>query len=178
MNNNRIFTIPNFMTLMRLLFLIPILWCLAHQLRWWALFWTSMGILTDLLDGWVARKFNQASDLGRLMDPMVDKINGIVVTFYMAISPYYDFPLWYFIFFTVRELCVLAGGWAIVQKRQVVPESNTLGKRSAFVTGLMVLLFMIDWQPYAWILLWLSLALTLLSTVGYIRVYVQNMKRL
>lgn len=175
-NENRVITIPNLMTLMRLLLLIPIFYCLAHQMRWWVLVWGSIGILTDLLDGWVARKLHQASNLGRLMDPVVDKINVISVTFYMAISPFYDFPVWYFLFIVVRELLVMAGGLFIVRKRKTVLESNILGKRSAFFTGVTVILYILNWQPYAWILLWVSFGLTLISTWQYLKIFRNQIK--
>ncbi|MBN2102773.1 CDP-alcohol phosphatidyltransferase family protein [bacterium] len=176
-HRHRILTIPNFMTLMRLLFLIPIFWCLAHQLRWWVLFWGLLGIITDLMDGWVARKFNQSSDLGRLMDPVVDKINVISVTFFMVLSPYYGFPVEYFLFMVVRELSVMTGGLIVTKKKHVILESNVWGKRSAFVTGCMVILFILDWRFYAWILLWISLGLTLVSTWVYARLFIERIKR-
>jgi len=175
-HKRHVFTIPNCMTLMRFLFLIPIFWCLANQLRWWVLFWGSLGVMTDLLDGWVARKFNQTSDLGRLMDPVVDKINVISVTFFMVISPHYGFPIWYFIFIIIRELSVMVGGLIIVKKKLVISESNTWGKRSAFFNGWMVIFFILDWQLYAWILLWISLGLTLISTGVYATAFVKNIK--
>lgn len=175
-NKNRILTLPNIMTVMRLLLLLPIFWCLARQLRLWALFWGAIGIGTDLLDGWAARKFDQASDLGRLLDPVVDKINVLAVTIYMVLSPYYGFPLWYFVVIVIRELAVMTGGWVVVKKRCRILESNVWGKRSAFFTGSMVILFILDWQPWAWILLWISLALTLISTVMYAKVFFKQMK--
>lgn len=174
--DRRIFTIPNLMTLMRLLILIPIFYCLAHEQRLWVLFWGALGILTDLSDGWVARRLHQTSDLGRMMDPVVDKINVIAVTFYMTLSPFYDFPLWYFIFLIIREMMVMMGGLIISRKQKIIFESNTPGKRSAFFTGVMVVLFILDWQPYAWILLWISLALTLISTGQYVRIFRDQMR--
>ncbi len=172
--DRRVFTIPNLMTLTRLILLIPIIWCLARTLRWCAFSWAILGIMTDLLDGWVARRLNQASDLGRMMDPVVDKINVLSVTLFMALSPDYDFPLWFFIFMAVRECLVLAGGLIILRQKKSVPESGKPGKWSAFVTGLMILVFMVDIQPAALILLWISLGLTLYSSYYYGRVFIKE----
>jgi cardiolipin synthase len=175
--NHRILTVPNLMTFARLLLLGPILWCLAHELRVWALFWGMIGIVTDLLDGWVARRLNQSSDLGRLMDPVVDKINVLVVTLYMSLSPYYSFPLWYFLFELVRESLLMLGGLVAVRSMHKVMESQKPGKWSAFVTGIMVILFIIDWQPVAWIMLWISLVLTVIATAHYVVQFFRVMKQ-
>ena len=175
--NRRILTIPNLMTLARLVLLGPILWCLARELRWWVLFWGSIGIVTDVLDGWVARRLNQRSDLGRLMDPVVDKVTVLTVTLYMSLSPYYSFPLWYFIFELVREIALMLGGLAMVRKIHKIMESERPGKWSAFVTGIMVILFILDLQPAAWIMLWISLALTVFSTFHYGRRFIRAMRQ-
>ena len=175
--NRRILTVPNLMTLTRLVLLGPILWCLARELRWWVLFWGMIGIVTDLLDGWAARRLNQSSDLGRLMDPAVDKIMVLAVTLYMSLSPHYSFPLWYFIFELVRESVLMLGGLVAVRKKHKVMESQKPGKWSAFVTGIMVVLFIIDFQPAAWIMLWISLALTVFSTFHYGKRFIRVMKQ-
>jgi len=171
MENKKIFTIPNVLTVARLVFLIPIVHHILHLNRWWALTWILISIATDNLDGFIARKFNQKSDLGRVLDPLADKVNIVVVTAVLAFSTLYDFPLWFFLFCMTREILVLIGGWMIIQKKHIVSEANRAGKWSAFSTGFMILFFVMDWQPYAWILLWITLSLTLLSTWIYYRTY-------
>ncbi|MBN1779951.1 CDP-alcohol phosphatidyltransferase family protein [bacterium] len=172
----RIWTVPNGMTFMRLVFLFPILWCLMHQLRSYAFLLAILSILTDLTDGWVARKLNQTSDLGRIMDPVVDKINIMAVAFFLAISPHYDLPLWYFTVIAGREILIMAGGWIVIRRKKTVPESNRPGKWSAFVSGLMIACFIIGWQPWAWILLWISLSLTAVSTCVYAAVLFRTLR--
>jgi cardiolipin synthase len=172
--NRRIFTIPNLLTLMRLLFLIPILYCLARHWQWPAVFWAALGIATDLVDGWIARLLNQTSDLGRILDPVVDKILVIAVTLYLSLSPGYHFPFWFFMWIMIREISIMTGGLAVVRKKKTILESNKSGKWSAFMTGITVLFFIIDGNHvhvYTWSLLGISFMLTLLSTVRYAKVY-------
>jgi cardiolipin synthase len=171
MENKRIFTIPNFLTFARLLILIPIMINVVHVQRGWALFWILLSIGTDNIDGYLARKLNQQSDLGRMMDPLIDKINLLVTTTYMAFSADYAFPLWFFLFLLVRELVMLAGGLLVIRRKNVVLESNRAGKWSAFMTGFTVLFFIMAWQPFGWILLWASFILTVISTWTYFQSY-------
>jgi len=162
-------TIPNMLSIVRLFFLVPILLHLAAGHRTAAVLWMLGGALTDSLDGLIARRFNQCSDLGRILDPLMDKITVVTVVIYMIISPGYFFPLWYAVFMILRELMLLLGGLWVMHRRSRVPESNRAGKNSAFANGLTVILFVLNWQPYAWIALIGALILTFISTAGYIR---------
>jgi cardiolipin synthase len=171
MKDKRIFTIPNLLSFTRLLILVPIMINVIHVQRFWALFWILLGIATDNIDGFLARKLNQQSDLGRMMDPIIDKINLLVATTYMVFSKDYVFPLWFYIFLLVRELAMLAGGLWVVRRKKVAPEANRAGKWSAFITGFTVLFFIMDWQPLGWIFLMISVILTLISTWTYFMAY-------
>lgn len=164
-----ILTIPNILTIARLFMLIPMLTCLHREQRLCVLAWGLLGILSDLADGWIARKFNQSSDLGRILDPIVDKVTIITVTGTMILSRFYAFPAWYFLFLVSRELFLLIGGWLLIRKKRITPQADKPGKRSAFATGVMVLLFILDWQPWAMIMLGVSFVMTIYSTYFYIQ---------
>lgn len=162
-------TIPNILSVIRIFFLVPILIHLAAGHRTAAVLWMLGGALTDSLDGLIARRFNQCSDLGRILDPLMDKITVVTVMIYLIVNPDYFFPLGYAVFMVLREAMLLFGGMLILRSRSRVPESNRAGKNSAFANGLTVVLFVLNWQPYAWIALAGALILTLISTAGYIR---------
>jgi CDP-diacylglycerol--glycerol-3-phosphate 3-phosphatidyltransferase len=170
----RIWTVPNVLTVFRLACLFPILVFLSRGERWPAVAFSVLGVAFDFLDGIIARRFHQASDLGRMLDPFVDKVNVLSVGLFMVLSPLYDFPAWYFVFLAARELGVLAGGLWLVRRRRKVPEANVPGKRSAFFTGMCILLYMLGWQPYAKISLWFAFGLALYSTAMYGRVFLDS----
>jgi CDP-diacylglycerol--glycerol-3-phosphate 3-phosphatidyltransferase len=170
-SGHRVWTIPNLLSLLRLVFLVPILLYMAEGRRFAALVFIALGATTDFIDGWVARRFHQTSDLGRMMDPLIDKINILSAGLLMVLSPLYHFPLWYFVFLVVRELSVLAFGLWVVRKNGIVLEANRAGKNSSFFTGLCVLLFILDWRPWAYLALWLAIGLTLVSTWSYWRAF-------
>lgn len=74
MSNERIWTIPNILTLLRLPLAVVLFACIAWH--WWlaAFIVFVVGSLTDWADGYLARKLNQQSALGRNLDPLLDKI--------------------------------------------------------------------------------------------------------
>jgi CDP-diacylglycerol--glycerol-3-phosphate 3-phosphatidyltransferase len=169
-------TVPNMLTAARLVLIVPILLCLAHGARAWAFFWGALAIATDLLDGWFARRLGQFSELGRLFDPVVDKIGALSVMLFLVLSPRYDFPLWFLCFMAARESAILILGFFLFRKQAKVSESNRAGKWSAWITGVAVLLYILDWQPCGNILLWTAFGLTILSSYTYLRVFLQKSK--
>jgi CDP-diacylglycerol---glycerol-3-phosphate 3-phosphatidyltransferase len=171
-NGKRIWTVPNGLSLMRLLFLIPILLFMSRGKRISALVFILLGVATDFVDGWVARRFHQTSDLGRMMDPLIDKVNVLSAGLLMLMLPgLYRFPLWYFLFLAVRELAVLVFGLRVVRRKGIVLEANRAGKNSAFFTGVCVLLFILDWMPWAVFAMWFAFGLALYSTWTYWRAF-------
>jgi cardiolipin synthase len=171
-----VWTVPNLLTLCRFLLLFPILWSMSEARPVLLCVFVFFAILTDSLDGYFARRLNQKSEFGKILDPVVDKVNVLAVIIFMLISKQYEFPLWFFLFFSIRELAVLLCGLFIVVKHKPVMESNRSGKYSAFVTGVAVFLFALKFQPFGWILLWTALALTLYSSGEYLRRFLENAK--
>jgi len=172
----RIFTVPNLLSLFRLGLLVPILVFMSQGRTLWALFLMILGVITDFVDGYIARRWDQSSDLGRIIDPAVDKINVLVVTFFMVVSPLYSFPLWFFLFILFRELVLMACSSLVIRQKDVVMESNRPGKNSAFAMGMTVIFFLLDLRPYAWIVLWIAFALTLYSSYVYFRLFLGRLK--
>ncbi len=171
-----VWTVPNLLTIFRFLLLFPILWSMSETRPVLLCVFVFFAILTDSLDGFIARRLNQKSDFGKILDPVVDKVNVLTVIIFMLISKQYEFPLWFFLFILIRELAVLLFGLYIITKQRPVMESNRSGKYSAFVTSVMVFLFALKFQPFGWILLWTALALTLYSSGDYLRRFLKNTK--
>lgn len=69
-----ILTIPTILTLARLLLLPVLIWAVASGFYWVGFGLYVVGALTDWLDGWIARKYNQISAFGTFLDPVSDKI--------------------------------------------------------------------------------------------------------
>jgi CDP-diacylglycerol--glycerol-3-phosphate 3-phosphatidyltransferase len=175
-NRSGIWTVPNLLSLIRLLLLAPMLVLLGRGQRWAVFGLALLGIALDLSDGFLARKLNQCSDLGRVLDPVIDKTVTLSVCLFLVLSPLYAFPAWFFLFLLFREVAVLAGGLAVMRGRKMILESNRAGKWSAFTTGISVLFWIMNWQPFAFWLVCVSFVLTLYSSITYIKAFLAKMR--
>lgn len=103
-----LWTIPNILSLGRLAFTAVILWAIdtAHWDAAIVLF--VIAALTDWFDGWIARKFDQATVLGRQLDPLVDKIVVIAVLIHLAALPGSGVRPWMVSVILARELIIQA----------------------------------------------------------------------
>lgn len=142
----------------------------------WAFFYMVLAILTDFLDGFIARKLNQITDLGKLLDPLADKITIIGVYLILAL-PIRETPLpfWFLIVLFVRDMTILTCGYFIYRKRKIVVKSNIWGKSTATILAAMLVSYVLNLTPTApwlfWIhykfLLWLSLSFIPVSGISY-----------
>jgi cardiolipin synthase len=131
---DRIVTIPNLITLLRLLFLPVYLYMLlAQDNRFGAAILLGVLGATDWVDGYIARNFNQKSNIGRLFDPTADRILFFVgIGGILAVD---GAPRWFAIVVLVREV-VVAGITVVLTAMGVEPvEVTWFGKAGTF--GLM-----------------------------------------
>jgi CDP-diacylglycerol--glycerol-3-phosphate 3-phosphatidyltransferase len=137
-----ILLIPNLLSVFRLLLSIPLL-ILFYK-------WNQPGIntfiillvllasFTDILDGFIARKFNQITEIGKIVDPLADKITmGAVLLgmFYNDLLPSY-----YIILILSRDLLIFIGGVFLTKKIGFVLPSNIVGKLTVLIIGIVILL--------------------------------------
>ncbi len=176
MNKKNLFSIPNIISCIRLLLLIPIFYLLSHKKMIFALIVILLSGLTDFLDGFVARKWNLQSDAGRIIDPVVDKLSFVGLMLFLIISPQYIFPVWFFVIIAAREIFVLLFSFFVIEQKHKVLESSTPGKISAFTIGLTLILFVLQLDPYMWIMAWLAVILTLYSSWVYFRRFLEQYK--
>lgn len=81
-----IYTIPNLLTASRLIAAPFIGYCILHDHHAWALGLFAYAGITDLLDGWIARKWNLGTVVGTVIDPMADKMLMTVLTVALAMK--------------------------------------------------------------------------------------------
>jgi cardiolipin synthase len=125
-------TLPNAITLARLLLLPVFVWMLFSQdNRAGAALLLGVLGMTDWVDGWVARKFNQVSAFGSVFDPFVDRSLFVVGTAAAFVDQ--GVPRWFCVLIFAREIFVgllMAGGTALGMKRFAV---SVWGKRYTFL---------------------------------------------
>lgn len=84
--HENIYTLPNFLTASRLVAAPFIGYCILHGYHIWALGLFAYAGITDLLDGWIARRWNQGTVIGTIIDPMADKTLMTILTVALAIQ--------------------------------------------------------------------------------------------
>lgn len=99
-------TVASWLTLSRLLVIPGLFVALALGARGWAAGLFLLGATTDALDGYVARRWQQVSDLGKWLDPLVDKL--LVMAPLLALVETGDLPAWGVFLLLARELTITA----------------------------------------------------------------------
>ena len=118
--------IPNILTIIRFI-LIPFIYVSVlsrHYLI--ALIIFTISAITDVLDGYIARKYNYITDIGKLMDPLADKSTQIALLLSLTILKI--LPLWIFIIVFVKELVLVISASVLYSKKDVVVYSKWYGK--------------------------------------------------
>ena len=113
---DNVWTIPNLLSFIRIL-LIPVFAYLFYKGQLvWAVVVLALSGLSDLFDGKIARRFNQVSELGKMLDPIADKLTQATIavmlffTFLNAQNRTLHLFAWVFLLFIIKELVMLIGG--------------------------------------------------------------------
>ncbi|XWK88595.1 MAG: CDP-diacylglycerol--glycerol-3-phosphate 3-phosphatidyltransferase [Phormidium sp.] len=167
-------TIPTWITLSRLLGLPFILYGLHYpstSSRWICLVIFLIAAGTDWLDGYLARKLNQVTDLGKFLDPLVDKL--LVLGPLLTLIELGQIPAWGVFLILARELAI--AGWRVNQTK--ISGANIWGKLKTVSQILAIALLIAPlppvWQTPVLIVFWISVVFTLIS--GVIYVFPQNL---
>jgi len=141
-----VFYVPNLITLSRLPFVPLIIYCLSQQdsraYQMASLGLTAICFFTDWLDGYLARRLNQVSALGKTIDPIVDKI--IVIAFVIALILYRDFPLWATLIFAGKDFILMILGLIAIKLRKTAISANIWGKINMWLLGGIIGLYIIN----------------------------------
>jgi len=176
MKKNEIFTIPNLLTLIRLACIWPAIYYLNTGETVTAVLFVAIAAVTDSADGYIARRFNQVSDIGKAFDPVVDKLFILSIVMFMVVSPDFRMPLGFLIFITARELLLMLGGLYAIAVKKIVLQAEKPGKYSAFFNGVAVVSYMINFT-YAPVLMGIAVLFTLYSTWVYVQKFFLAIKK-
>jgi len=120
--------------------------------------------LTDLLDGYIARRFNMVTTWGKLMDPLADKLMLITVLISLTIKQL--IPPFVVIVVIVKELLIIVGAAFLYKSRKVVVQANYFGKAASTAFFLAVVAVIFD-ILYAEIILLAALLAAIIALVQY-----------
>ena len=165
--------LPTWVTVSRLLGIPLVFWALhspTNSSRWLAagIFLVAAG--TDWLDGYLARRLNQVTDLGKFLDPLVDKL--LVLAPLLALTGLGQVPAVGVFLVLARELTI--SGWRVNPALQAgtVPGANLWGKAKTVVQIIAITLLLsplgLRYSAAALLIFWLAVALTWVSGLIYL----------
>lgn len=172
--------LPNILTVFRMVSIPVVVVCLTFPGKWGSFLAAAifgMAFITDILDGYFARKYGSITVLGKFLDPLADKIL-VSVTMIMLI-PLDRIPTLVVILIIAREMAI-TGLRSIAVDEGVVIQASDLGKfKTIFQATALIGLclhyeyFDINFHVVGMFFLWIALILTLWSGWAYFRDYIQ-----
>ena len=172
--------LPNAITVVRII-MAPVFFCLLladageyGPMRWWAAVLFIVAISTDWVDGWLARSRGLVTDVGKILDPIADKLltSGALV----CLSILGELPWWITIVIVVREVGITVWRFVELGRGTVVPASSG-GKLKTLTQAIAISLFLTplwtivgDWIIWVnWAFMIAALVLTVWSGLLYVR---------
>jgi CDP-diacylglycerol--glycerol-3-phosphate 3-phosphatidyltransferase len=145
MSRNTIFNISNSISIIRIFFAYPVYYYISVQENIIVMILALVAFGTDLLDGFLARKLNQITKFGKIIDPVADKIclaGGLI-----GLTIYQNFPVWITGVIIGRDILIILGSLVLLIIRKEVNSSNRPGKYtvSAIVAFGIVYLLNMEW---------------------------------
>lgn len=173
---------PNLLSLLRILLIPPfcILFFTARTVEGYLLAGSILVLsgVTDMLDGFIARKHDMITDLGKILDPLADKLTQVTVCLCLAVRKKELFIL--LIFFILKEVVMLAGGLIILHKNHRIEGAKWFGKVNTIVfyaVMIAVISFPMLPQWVVWLMVGCSLTLMFFSFFKYLSCFFQAIKK-
>lgn len=171
--------VPNILTILRFLFIPVILYYIFMGDYLSAFIFFTISGITDILDGFIARKFNLISNFGKLMDPLADKLTQISVLASLVIVKI--IPIWILVIVILKEFIMVIGA-SFLYGKDVVVYSKWYGKLATVLFYLAIVISLITrqfeltgfWINLDMVLYCVAIVMTLFALVMYIKCLYQD----
>jgi cardiolipin synthase len=173
-------SIPNLITLGRILLVPIVVWAIYSDALWIAFVLFLAAGVSDAVDGFLAKRFGMTTELGAYLDPLADK--ALIVSIYVTLGIKELIPGWLVILVVSRDIMIVGAvmlswliGKPVMMKPLVVSKLNTAAQIVFACVVLGSLGFAIEARTLTLVLMMLVAALTLLSVAAYVREWVRHM---
>jgi cardiolipin synthase len=175
-----VLSIPNLITLGRILMVPVVVWAIASGAMWIAFVLFVAAGISDAVDGFLAKRFNMTTELGAYLDPLADK--ALIVSIYLTLGINGFIPRWLVILVVSRDILIVGGimlSWLVGNPLKIRPllvsKLNTVAQIVFACVVLGTLGFDIEADQLKLLLMGLVAALTLLSIAAYVAEWVRHM---
>lgn len=169
--------IPNVLTIIRLLLIPGFAYCFFSPMKYGvriAVIIFVIAGLTDVLDGFIARRYNLITRLGIVLDPLADKL--MLLTVLVSITLKNQIPFWIIVIVAVKETLLMLGAITLFNDHDIVVPANRFGKLStvAFYIAILAVTFEL---PHSRVMLDGFVVLTMVALVVYVNGYITIKRR-
>ena len=157
-------SLANVITLSRGFMIAPVVILLASGHRWAAWWLFGIACSTDLIDGIVARARNEVTQLGKVLDPIVDK--ALYVSVLSILTVLGDIPLWALGLFLVPQISIGIGALLLKARKNAVQQARLPGKAASALAFVAIAFLLVGW-PGGIEIFYAATALTFLAATDY-----------
>ena len=178
---NENWTIPNLLSVLRILVIAPFAYFFLNDQLLWAVVMLAFSGLSDLFDGMIARKFNQITELGKMLDPLADKLTQGTIAICLAVKHPLLIPI--LAIFVLKELGMLIGGCILLKKKKRPCAAKWYGKVATFlfyISAVVIVMMQGVFHLYtttatiiAYVLLGITAAFMIYAMVRYFQIFLQ-----
>jgi CDP-diacylglycerol--glycerol-3-phosphate 3-phosphatidyltransferase len=176
---DRILTLSNFISLLRVLLVFPAIYYLNKpESNLILITLIVIIILSDMLDGYIARRAHEVTHVGMWLDPLADSIVIVSITFYLSILG--QFPMWFFIFFITRYATIALPGLYLINHKHFVNSANIPGKMATGLVAITIILHIFPIPSHEYlnkVFIGLAFTLLMISWIMYMKRYYLEFKK-
>ena len=173
-------TVPNIITVARLLMVPLLIYALLHHHNLAAFVLFVVAGISDGIDGFIARRFNQASELGAWLDPIADKL--LMTTVYLILGFMDHLPDWLVLLVISRDVLIVGAvmlssfmGRPVTVVPILVSKVTTVAQIALAAVVLYLLAFGISQGVVVWFLVVLTAGLTIVSAASYFVIWMRHL---
>ena len=136
-----------------------------------------LATVTDMLDGMIARRQNKITNLGKVLDPLGDKLMALSVLTCLTIDR--RIPIWAVIVLLAKEIIMGIGGFYIYRKSAWMPPSDYFGKTSTvvlFIACVILIAFKDLPKPWPILIISIALAIAVVAFINYLIVFIKLLR--
>ena len=162
--------INNLLSLTRLVLAPFVFLSIVHYERAITLALGGLAVLSDLLDGYAARRLKLPSELGKILDPVADKLVIGAALCGLVYSKHYDFPLWVLGLIIIKDILIVIGSIYLAYHIRRVTRSDRWGKCATVFLSIALILYVLDLtEKISFYVLGVGIAFIIISSWSYSR---------